>query len=235
MRRADRLFRIVEFLKARREAVTAKELAAEMEIGVRTIYRDVSDLRASGVPIAGEAGVGYLLDRDYLFKPLMVDAEELDALSLGAQMVESWGDEALARSARRALNKIIAALPEALAEDARRSVAYACACRDRPTMGIDLARLRRAVRTRHRVEIRYTDESKRQSRRVIRPLCLVFIAPVWLLAAWCELRRDYREFRVDRITWMEVTDEPFRSEVGKDLQGLRDQRLGKQRQAERSD
>lgn len=224
MRRADRLFRIVEYLKARREAVTGDELAREMEIGVRTIYRDVADLRSSGVPIVGEAGVGYLLSRDYLVRPLMFDVEELDALSLGAQMVDSWGDTSLARSARRAIDKITAVLPKALAEDASRSAAYACASRSKLPIVIDLASLRRAVRSKHWVEIRYTDKSGKESQRRIRPLCLVFIAPVWLLAAWCETRDDFREFRVDRITSMKITDEQFRDERGKTLQDLQHQK-----------
>lgn len=226
MRRADRLFRIVEYLKARREAVTGEELSTEMEVGVRTIYRDVTDLRSSGVPIVGEAGVGYVLSPNYLLKPLMFDVEELDALSLGAQMVESWGDATLARSTRRAIDKITAVLPAALAEDAKRSAAYACASRSKLPIAIDLASLRRAVRIKHLVEISYADKSGNESRRRIRPLCLTFIAPVWLIAAWCEARHDFREFRVDRITNMEVTDEPFRDEEGKTLGDLQ-KRKGK--------
>lgn len=224
MRRADRLFRVVEYLKARREAVTGEELAAEMEIGVRTIYRDIADLRSSGVPIVGEAGVGYLLSRDYLVKPLMFAVEELDALSLGAQMVESWGDPALARSARQAIDKIAAVLPEPLAADASRSAAYACASRRKPPIGIDLASLRRAIRSKHRAEILYADELGKQTQRRIRPLCLVFIAPVWLVAAWCETRGDFREFRVDRIQRLEITDERFRDEAGKTLNDLQERR-----------
>ncbi len=224
MRRADRLFRIVEYLKARREAVTGEELAREMEIGVRTIYRDIADLRTSGVPIVGEAGVGYLLSKDYLVKPLMFDIDELDALTLGAQMVESWGDAAIARSARRAIDKITAVLPESLADDANRSAAYACASRSKSPIVIDLASLRRAVRRKHWVEICYTDESGRESERRIRPLCLVFIAPVWLLAAWCEVRQDFREFRVDRISSLKITDEQFPHEPGKTLKDLQEQK-----------
>ncbi len=224
MRRADRLFRIVEYLKARREAVTGEELAAEMEIGVRTIYRDVADLHQSGVPIVGEAGVGYLLNRDYVVRPLMFEVEELDALSLGAQMVESWGDAELARSARRAFDKITAVLPEGLAADAKLSASYACASRARLPVSVELAALRRAVRGKHWVEIDYTDEAKNKSQRRLRPLCLVFIAPVWLLAAWCETRGDFREFRVDRITSMKISDQRFRNEAGKTLEDLQQQK-----------
>ena len=224
MRRADRLFRIVEYLKARREVVTGEELARAMEIGIRSIYRDVADLRASGVPIVGEAGVGYLLSRDYLVKPLMFDIDELDALSLGAQMVESWGDAAIARSARRAIDKITAVLPEALAADAVRSAAYACSSRSKLPIVVDLAALRRAIRNKHIVEIQYADKSGKESHRRIRPLCLVFIAPVWLIVAWCETRHDFREFRVDRVVSMEITDEQFRDEVGKTLNDLQQQK-----------
>ncbi|QEG39334.1 helix-turn-helix transcriptional regulator [Roseimaritima ulvae] len=223
MRRADRLFRIVEYLKSRREVVTGETLAAEMEIGVRTIYRDVADLRASGVPIVGEAGVGYLLSGDYVVKPLMFDIEELDALSLGAQMVESWGDTDIARAARRALDKITAVLPDRLAEDAKLSAAYACASRAKTPIKIDLASLRRAVRSKHWVDISYTDEAKKKSQRRVRPLCLVFSAPVWLLAAWCETRGDFREFRVDRITRLKVTNQRFPYEAGKTLKDLQQQ------------
>ena len=224
MRRADRLFRIVEYLKARREAVTAEEIAQEMELSIRTIYRDIADLRSSGVPVIGEAGIGYLLNRDYVVKPLMFSVEELDALSLGAQMLESWGDVAIARSARQAMDKITAVLPAALAEDADRCASYACATRSKPAISIDLTSLRRAIRSKHWVEICYRDESGSQSQRRIRPLCLVFIAPVWLLPAWCEMRQDFREFRVDRMASMQVTQEQFRDEAGKTLTDLKERK-----------
>ncbi|MBB02803.1 MAG: DNA-binding transcriptional regulator [Planctomyces sp.] len=220
MRRADRLFRIVEYLKGRRQVVTGDELAAEMEIGIRTIYRDIADLRTSGVPIVGEAGLGYLLSRDYLVQPLMFDVEELDALALGAQMVESWGDPELAHSARRAFEKIAAVLPEVLAADARQSAAYACASRDALPLTIDLAALRRAIRSQHWVDLHYSDKHGHESQRRVRPLSLVCIAPVWLLAAWCELRQDFREFRIDRITRLTITDEQFEEEAGKTLEDL---------------
>ncbi|MCR9202579.1 MAG: YafY family transcriptional regulator [Planctomycetaceae bacterium] len=220
MRRADRLFRIVEYLKARREAVTADELAAEMQIGVRTIYRDVADLRTSGVPIVGEAGVGYLLRREYVLRPLMFDVEELEALALGAQIVESWGDTELARSARQAMDKITAVLPDDLAADAAQRSAYACASRKKTDIHVNLSTLRRAIRSRHCIEIDYISEGRILSSRKVRPLCVVFIAPVWLLAAWCELRQDFREFRIDRIQTMKVLSVQFPNEPGRTLKDL---------------
>lgn len=223
MRRADRLFRIVEYLKARRDAVTADELAAAMETGVRTIYRDVVDLRASGVPLIGEAGVGYLLNRDYLVKPLMFDVEELESLTLGAQMVESWGDPAIARSARQAIDKIIAVLPDSLADEARRSSAFSHPSSGKKPLRIDFSSLRRAIRAKRLVDIRYVDVSGEESERRIRPLCLTFIAPVWLVAAWCESRDDFRHFRIDRIRSMKICGDQFRDEKGKTLSDLQEQ------------
>ena len=223
MRRADRLFRIVEYLKARREAVTAEELADEMEIGVRTIYRDVADLRSSGVPLIGEAGVGYLLDRDYLVRPLMFDVEELDALTLGAQMVASWADPAIARSARQAIDKITAVLPDSLANEVRRATTFSYPSRDKKPLSIDFTSLRRAIRAKHIVEFRYTNESGQETQRRVRPLCLTFFAPVWLVTAWCETRKDFRNFRVDRMNDMQITAEQFRDEKGKTLEDFQRQ------------
>lgn len=133
----------------------------------------------------------------------------------------SLRDLVIVRAVRRAIDKITAVLPEVLAEDAKCSAAYACASRGRPAISIDLTSLRRAVRSKHWVEICYTDESKKKFQRRIRPLCLVFIAPVWLVVTWCETRG---EFRVDWTTSMKITDEQFRNEAGKTLRDLRQQK-----------
>lgn len=223
MRRADRLFRIVEYLKARREAVTAVELGEELEVGVRTIYRDIADLKGSGVPLTGEAGVGYLLRPDYVVRPLLFDDEELDALALGAQMVQSWADPAMAQAARKALDKITAVLPDSLADNIRQSTSFSYASSGKPPLNIDFTSLRRAIRTQHIVEFSYVDRPGSETVRQIRPLALIFIAPNWLVAAWCELRQDFRHFRLDRIQGMNVLSERFKNEMGKTLQDMRDQ------------
>ncbi len=217
MRRADRLFRIVEYLKARRQVVTADTLASELEVSVRTIYRDIADLGASGVPIIGEAGMGYLLNRDYLVRPLMFDIEELDALALGARMVESWGDRAIAKAARQAMDKITAVLPETLRNEIHSTAIFSLPSRGKRTLEIDFTSLRRVIRTKHIVEFTYTTEDQRVSQRRVRPLCLAFFAPVWLLTAWCETRKDFRNFRLDRMRKMRVTEDPFQDEKGKRL------------------
>ncbi|QDV63066.1 helix-turn-helix transcriptional regulator [Crateriforma conspicua] len=223
MRRADRLFRIVEYLKARRETVTAKELGEELEVGVRTIYRDIADLKASGVPLTGEAGVGYLLSPNYVVRPLLFDDEELEALALGAQMVQSWADPAMAQAARRALDRITAVLPESLGDTIRDSTSYAYPSSGKPSLQIDFTSLRRAIRTRHVVEFAYTDHNGSETKRHIRPLAMIFLAPHWMVAAWCELRRDFRHFRLDRMQSMNVLARQFQHEAGKTLKDMRQQ------------
>jgi len=223
MRRADRLFRIVEYLKARRQVVTADRLASELEVSVRTIYRDIADLGKSGVPITGEAGVGYLLDRDYLVRPLMFDIEELDALALGARMVESWGDRAIAKAARQAVDKIAAVLPETLRNEIRSTAIFSLPSFGKRTLEIDFTSLRRAIRTKHRVEFQYTTETGMTSQRRVRPLCLAFFAPVWLLTGWCEKRNDFRNFRLDRMQTMQIKDNQYRDEKGKRLRDYQKQ------------
>ncbi len=223
MRRADRLFRIVEYLKARARVVTASSIAEAMEVSVRTIYRDISDLETSGVPILGEAGVGYMLDKDYVVRPLMFDVEELDALMLGAQMVESWGDPALAKAARQAVDKITSVLPDQLRKEIEKTFLFSIPTQSSPVTSIDFTKLRRAIRSKHKVEFSYVREDGQSSTRKVRPLCMAFFGPVWLLAAWCELREDFRNFRLDRIQKMKITEDLFRDEKGKNLQDFKQQ------------
>lgn len=215
MRRADRLFRIVEYLKARKQAVTADSLAEELEVSVRTIYRDINDLSLSGVPIIGEAGVGYLLDKHYVLRPLMFDIDELDALMLGAQMVESWGDSELAKSARKATDKISAILPDSLTSDILGSVMFSLPSQAKTKISIDFVGLRKAIRLRQFVQFSYKTEDSVASERSIRPLCLCFFGPVWLVTGWCELRQNFRNFRLDRMNNMTISGDVFEDEKGK--------------------
>ena len=217
MRRADRLFRIVEFLKARRRAVTAGRIAEELGVSVRTIYRDIADLSAGGTPIHGSAGVGYLLDRQHLLRPIMFTAEELDALMLGAQMLQSYSDRALGVIGRRALDKILAVLPQSMRAQSRPAFLFALPVANQPPIGFDMGLLRTAIRERRVVRFEYVSEGGQASTRRARPLCLAFFAPVWLLLAWCETRRDFRNFRLDRMRMLSVTDDNFPDERGRRL------------------
>ena len=200
MRRADRLFQIVQYLRGGR-LTTARDLAGKLEVSERTIYRDVADLIGSGVPIEGEAGVGYVMRAGYEVPPLMFTRSEVAALVTGARMVRAWGGEDLARAAEEALVKISSVLPDTLRESAGSVPIHAF-----NVTGLDpadremLDRLEAACNERIRLEIAYRALDGTDSRRTIRPLGLHFWGQVWTLAAWCELRTGFRTFRIDRIS-----------------------------------
>lgn len=208
MRRADRLFEIIQLLR-RRRVVKARDLAEQLEVSERTIYRDVQALIASRVPIDGAAGVGYSLRRGYELPPLMFSAEELEALIFGARIVKSWSDSAMAGAADAALARIEPTLPEHLRHLLGDATLWAPAVKNRKPLGFDLARLRAAIRARRKVRFRYRDEHGAETRRRVQPITLWFYGPVWLTGAWCELRDDLRFFRLDRMRDVEFLDETF--------------------------
>ena len=221
MRRADRLFRIVQYLRGSR-LQTARELADKLEVSPRTIYRDVQDLQLSGVPILGEAGVGYTLRRDYDLPPLMFNAREITALVLGSRMVISYGDSDLASAANEALRKIEAVLTPALRDriDAVRMYAPNLGPRNpEETAARDLLepiriQIREAVETTRIIQVQYRDEKGQTTQRRLRPMALLFWGQVWTLVAWCELRHDFRSFRIDRFAAVEILPETFTQERG---------------------
>jgi predicted DNA-binding transcriptional regulator YafY len=216
VRRADRLFEIIQLLR-RRPTVRARELAQALEVSERTIYRDIQDLVGSGVPIEGEAGVGYVLRAGFDLPPLMFKEQEIEALVLGARIVESWADAELAAAATDAIAKIEAVIPERLRGYMANTALVAPPSNRVEPLSFDLAELRRALRNLLKVHFRYTDVIQQQSERTVRPLSLAYFGPVWILAAWCELREDFRTFRLDRIGEFQVTAERFRPERGKTL------------------
>ena len=219
MRRADRLFELVQIIRGRRLS-TADYLAARMEVSARTVYRDIADLQAQGVPIEGEAGVGYRMRPDFDLPPLMFTKDEAQALVASVRIAQPRLDTALARHAGDALSKILAVLPVASRAAAESLALYA------PPVGPDsatrghLERLRVAAESRCKVRLRYLDLKDRQSERLVRPLGCFYWSEVWTLAAWCEVRDSFRNFRVDRIEALEVLDERFRDEPGKTLPDL---------------
>jgi len=220
MRRADRLFDIIEFLRRHKRVVTAAELAEVLEVSVRTIYRDVADLQASRVPIEGEAGLGYMLRSGYELPPLMFSEDEIEALVFGARMVRAWGDQSFTQSADAALAKIRAVLPARLNEvaDASRITVAKSRTEDKAAFNAHLTPIRRAIRERRKLDINYESLADASTSRRIRPLGLAFFGPFWMLASWCELRRDFRTFRIERITTLKVTSETFRDEPGKTME-----------------
>ncbi len=198
MRRADRLFRLVQLLRGGR-LMTARGLADRLEVSERTVYRDVRDLLLSGVPIEGEAGVGYVLRAGFDLPPLMFDRAEIEAVVLGTRMARAWGGARLAAAAEEALRKIESVLPPALRERVDRPRLYAPGMRVTDETRADLDQLHAAIDAGLRVGFAYTTETGAQTERVVRPLGLFFWGGTWTLAAWCELRENFRAFRVDRM------------------------------------
>ncbi|WPZ15566.1 YafY family protein [Nitratireductor rhodophyticola] len=216
MRRADRLFQIVQHLRGGRLA-TARLLSERLEVSERTIYRDIADLQSTGVPIDGEAGVGYLMREGFELPPLMFTRDEIVALVAGARMVRAFGGAAMARAAEEALIKIGTVLPEPERDRIARTEIHTprWVVSDMDRQAIDT--LERAVETRDVLSIDYRDEAGRTSERDVRPLGLWFWGKVWTLVAWCELRGDFRTFRIDRIATMKPAGRTFRPERGKQL------------------
>jgi len=219
MRRADRLFDIVQVLRKGR-LVTAAALARRLEVSERTIYRDLRDLAASGVPVEGEAGVGYILREGYDLPPLMFTRDEVEALVVGARLLRAWSGGALAEAAARALDKVEAVVPDGRRRELADIRVYApddCATaevRER----VDL--LRAAANARRVVAFDYARGDGTPSVRSARPLGLFFWGRVWTLGAWCELREDFRTFRVDRMAEVRLLERTFVEEPGRSLADL---------------
>ena len=214
MRRADRLFRLVGLLQ-RRRTVTAAALAERLEVSERTVYRDIADLIGSGVPIQGEAGVGYRLERGFDLPPLMFNQAEIEAIVLGARMVKAFADPALAQAAEDVLNKVRQVLPERLAPSLDLTPLYGLHFRREQRVVEYLTASREALRLSRKMRLGYADGKQDKSTRVIRPLALSFMGHAWLLTAWCELRAGFRNFRLDRIVSLDLLDQGFAPEVGK--------------------
>lgn len=210
MRRADRLFGIVQLMRGGR-LVTALRLAERLEVSERTIYRDICDLQTSGVPIEGEAGVGYVMRAGYDLPPLMFTQDEIVALVAGARMVRGWGGATMARAAEEALVKIEAVLPESARERVARTAIFAPEMEMTDALRERLDAVESATRSRTVLAIVYRDEGGVETRRAVQPLGLWFWGKVWTLVAWCELRDDFRMFRLDRITHMVAEDRVFRN------------------------
>jgi len=216
VRRADRLFRIVQRLR-RRGSTTAGQLAEALEVSERTIYRDVRDLTLSGVPILGEAGVGYALPRGFDLPPLMFTEEEIEALVLGARIVQSWADAGLADAAADVVVKVETVLPERLKSRIPDAALFAPGFHVPKKVGACLSELRRAVRSRHKVSFQYEDRAGTGSSRTVQPLGLFYWGSTWSLGAWCEMREDFRNFRVDRVSSLRTLEKTFEALPGRTL------------------
>ena len=217
--KTGRLFAIIDGLRRRRRPVTAEVLADEQGVSVRTLYRDIQALIALGAPIEGAAGVGYVLRPGFFLPPLMFTADELEALVVGTRFVRAFAGDKLAAGAQAALLKIEAVLPPELRERAARTRIYAPVWRDqgRADFAMLIDRLHAAIAANQVLRLDYRDEGGQPSLREVEPLCLAFWGGKWTLGAWCRLRRDFRNFRPDRIHASEATGETFAEAPGRSL------------------
>lgn len=219
MRRADRLFQIVQYLRGGR-LLTAAQLADRLEVTPRTIYRDIADLIGSGVPIDGEAGVGYLMREGYDLPPLMFTQDEIVALVAGARLLRAWGGANMAAAAEEALVKINAVLPEAARKRADQVHIHAFDTNDMtPELRARIDLVETAANTHRSLDITYADGTDQRSARRIRPLGLWYWGKVWTVVSWCELRNDFRNFRLDRIDDLTLGDtyKPQRGQTLRDF------------------
>jgi predicted DNA-binding transcriptional regulator YafY len=209
MRRADRLLRIIQILRRHRRPVRGQVMAEEVEVSLRTLYRDIADLITDGVPIRGEAGIGYVLGEGYDVPPLMFNADELEAIMLGLRWVARRGDVDLSRAAMDTTAKIGAVLPQALKPMLFDSGLLAPPVFLKTTDSVDVSSLRQAVREQRKVELVYRDETGKDTERMIWPIGIAYFDAQRLVIAWCELRKDFRSFRTDRMIKAQVSNEKY--------------------------
>lgn len=209
MRRADRLFQIIQILRRRRGPVTAEQIAEELETSKRSVYRDIATLMGQRVPIRGEAGMGYVLESGFDLPPLMLTPDEIEAAVLGAQLVTARGDPALGRAAQDLIAKIGAAVPERLRPIVLEPSTGAPITRRIPPDKIDMVALRTHIRAGRKIALTYSDEMGRETQRKVWPVTIGYLDTVRMLAAWCELRNDFRHFRTDRILDAQFLDDRY--------------------------
>mgnify|MGYP001792516921 CR=1 FL=1 len=206
MRRADRLFEIIEILRRSRRPISAEAIGETLEVTKRTVYRDMAALMAQGVPIQGEAGVGYILEAGFHMPPLMLTSTEVEAAVLGAQWVQTRGEPDLALAAAKLISKIEAVAPAGLNASFVEPVTSVAPV-DGPEEVLGASEIRRAIRTRNKIWLVYRDTKGTDTDRVVWPILIGYRDIGRIIAAWCELREDFRYFRTERIVQASVMDE----------------------------
>ena len=215
MSRSNRMFEIIQFLRGAAKPTTAQEQAEALEVVPRTIYRDIAALQAMRVPIEGEAGIGYVMRAGFDLPPLMFTTEEVEAIVVGLALLRRTGDVGLQTAADNVSDKIAEVLPDDRDSDLAGLPLYVSPWGARAPTRVDFRLLRRAIREETKLRIIYEDSDARRTRRVIRPLALLYYIEVVVLTAWCELRQAFRHFRVDRIVDCKVTGRRFSGEGDK--------------------
>ena len=210
MQRAERLLDMIQSLRRRRRPVTAETLAAELNVSVRTVYRDIGALVRQGVPVRGEAGIGYVLDAGFDLPPLMLSPDEIEAVLVGMRWLTERADPSLARAAEDVVSKVAAVLPSPLKPILLDGALFAASYPgDLPVDRVDIAPVRAAIRNGRKLSIHYSDESGQATQRMIWPIGMTFYERVRVVIAWCELRQAFRHFRTDRITELAALEERY--------------------------
>jgi predicted DNA-binding transcriptional regulator YafY len=218
MRRGDRLFEVIQHLRTATRPVTAARLAEELEVTVRTVYRDIAALQARRVPIEGAPGIGYVLRKGFDLPPLMFTLEEVEAIVVGARLTRRTGDHGLQQAAESVLSKITVILPQALREHVAAAPFFVSPSGAAAAPVLDLSAVRDAIRERRKIRLTYRDEEGRRTHRTVRPVAIAYYVEATLVAAWCELRQGFRHFRADRVLAATILDERFEADA-KELAG----------------
>jgi predicted DNA-binding transcriptional regulator YafY len=212
MRRTTRLFEVIQLLRVARKPVTAQAIATQLEVTKRTIYRDIASLQALSVPIYGEAGIGYVMRAGYDLPPLMLSIEEVEALVVALGLLERTGDKGLKGAAASIRAKVASVLPVATRQPIDRGSLYVPQWITPEPVTVDLAAIRQAIRDERKLWLHYADAQGQASERIIRPIAIIYYVEVMHIAAWCELRQDFRSFRADRIVGYTLIEERFEGE-----------------------
>lgn len=229
MRRTERLFQIIQILRANKTPVTGKSMADELAISLRTLYRDMAELIAQRVPLTGEAGTGYVLDDGYDMPPLMLTADELEAAALGSAWVAARADPSLARAARDLMTKLTSAIPDELRPIILDAGIKTVSTRPKIQDRFDGTVLRQAIRERLKLKLVYQDQSEAVTDRIIWPLFIAYLDESRMIVGWCETRQDYRHFRTDRVLSLEICEGTYpkrRSTLIKGWEGMMAKRRG---------
>jgi predicted DNA-binding transcriptional regulator YafY len=200
LRKASRLFEIIQILRLAPRPITAAQIADRLEVTPRSIYRDIVALQAMRVPIEGGRGIGYILRPGFDLPPLMFSIEETEAIVLALALLQRTGDSALRKAAETVSDKIAGAMPPPLRQVLSTDAIYAWGSVMPEPGGIDLAVVRAAIRDEQKLHITYTDEQNRATERTVRPIALIYYSAHSVMVAWCELRDGLRNFRADRVT-----------------------------------
>lgn len=212
MRKASRLFEIIQILRVAKRPVTAAAIAERLEVTVRSIYRDIAALQAMRVPIDGERGIGYIIRPGFDLPPLMFTIEETEAVVLGLALIERTGDKELTAAAKKVTQKIAAAVPAPLRQVVSARALHAWGPIAPVPANVDFTLIRRAIREEEKLALAYQDEQGQLTERVIRPLALIYYLDAAMIVAWCELRQAIRNFRLDRTLSCAQTGLHFRNE-----------------------